>query len=269
MAATNEDEHPAGFTVVTEQGEDEPTALTEGDQDIKTIPKNYFLLKTQRINTELRDTDEDWVRLRKATGDAIDGLLKGAIVLEAQRINLCYYSTGGAQLVNNFSEIGKAWKYDGSTETAKKVNRALNGQFAEKRGYEYDIEKTVMTKIKLQYPDDEMGKGCIAMMVARRKSELAKTTNKRSTNTHEGRILTKRTTIETKDEGRRKPKVKESFKVENNMTSQWYDKDGSEYTGDTNKTSSKCCVSKNDYLLIKIAELEKKLVTQEKVDTYI
>ena len=64
--------------------------------------------------------------------------------------------------------------------------------------------------------------------MVRQKSELAKTTNKRSTKTHEGRILDKRVTIETTDEGRRKPKLKESFKMMNNKTSQWYDKDGCE-----------------------------------------
>ena len=63
-----------------------------------------------------------------------------------------------------FAEIGKALKYDGSAETASKVNRVLNRQFAEKNGYKYDIEKKVTTQIKLQYPDDTMGKGCIAMM---------------------------------------------------------------------------------------------------------
>ena len=262
--SSQEDEHPTGLTVLTPQEQDEPTALTEGDHDVKTIPKDYFLLKTQRVNTERRDNDDDWIRLRKETGDVIDGLLKGAMVVEAQRINICMYTTGGEQVVNNFSEIGKAWKYDGSTETASKVNRALNGQFAEKKGYEYDIEKKVMQQIKVQYPHDAMGKGCIAMMVVRRKSELAKTTNKRSTKTHEGRIITKRTTIETKDEGQRKPKVKESFKVINNKKSQWYDKDGCEYTGDTKKKYTKC-VSENDFLLTKIAELEKKIETQRKV----
>ena len=78
----------------------------------------------------------------------------------------------------------------------------MNRQFAGKRGYGYDIEKTIMKQIKLQYQHGEMGKGCIAMMVVRRKSELANITNKRSTNTHEGNILMKRTSIETRDKGR-------------------------------------------------------------------
>ena len=50
----------------------------------------------------------------------------------------------------------------------------------------------------------------------------------------------------------------------NNKTSQWYDKDGCEYTGDIKKKYTKC-VSENDFLLTKIAELEKKIETQKKV----
>ena len=66
-----------------------------------------------------------------------------------------------------------------------------------------------------------------------------------------------------------KPKATESFKVvKNNMTSKWYDKDGCEYTGDSNKKHTKC-VSKSDYLLNKIPELEDTMATQEKAHTCI
>ena len=65
------------------------------------------------------------------------------MVLEAQRKHLCFYANGvGAQVVTNLSEIGKAWKYDGSTEIVKKVNRTLNGQFAEKNRYKYKWKET-------------------------------------------------------------------------------------------------------------------------------
>ena len=50
-----------------------------------------------------------------------------------------------------------------------------------------------MKKLKLEYEDDSHGKACIAMMVVRRRSELAKTTMKRSWTTHKGKIVTKRT----------------------------------------------------------------------------
>ena len=130
-------------------------------------------------------------------------------------------------MVQNFSEIGKVWKYDNSVEIATKINRVLHGQFAEVDGYEYDIERDVMKKLRLEYEDDSRGKACIAMMVVRRRSELAKTTMKRSWTTHEARIVTKRTKKEVKEEGIRKPKVKESFRIQTNIDSVWYSKDGS------------------------------------------
>ena len=40
--SSNEDEHPTGLTVLTPQEQDEPTALTEGDQDIKNDPEGLF-----------------------------------------------------------------------------------------------------------------------------------------------------------------------------------------------------------------------------------
>lgn len=56
---------------------------------------------------------------------------------------------------------------------------------------------------------------------------------KRLRTKHEGKIL--KTKIETEIEGRRLPKVKESFKIQSNSESRWYHKDGIKYTGDANK----------------------------------
>lgn len=68
------------------------------------------------------------------------------------------------------------------------------------------------------------------MIVMQQKSKLAKITNKKSTNTHKGELLTQRTPVDTKT------KTTELFKVvTDNMTSKWCDKDGCEYTGDSNK----------------------------------
>ena len=60
----------------------------------------------------------------------------------------------------------------------RRVNGALNGQFADNKGYEYKIEKDVMEKLQSTYEEGQKGKGCIAMMVVRRKLELMKTTMK-------------------------------------------------------------------------------------------
>ena len=61
------------------------------------------------------------------------------MMLEAQTIELEMFHAGGNLLVQNFSEIGKVWKYANSVETATKINIVLHGQFAEIEGYEYGI----------------------------------------------------------------------------------------------------------------------------------
>ena len=42
-------------------------------------------------------------------------------MLKAQPVNLKICHRGDVELVENFSEIGKAWKYDDSIEMAAKV----------------------------------------------------------------------------------------------------------------------------------------------------
>ena len=233
---------------------------------VRTISREHFLLKSQRVNVHQQAIDPDWTSLKKRVSDIIDGELKKRITLEAQRLGLTCYYRGGNQLIQNFSEVGKAWKHDDSLKCARRVNGAINGQFAEDKGYEYRIEKEVMKDLGLVYEADDKGKGCIAMMVVRRKSELAKTTMKRSVTTHESRISTKRSKADVEAEGKRKPKIKESFMICSNDESQWYDKDGAIYSGKM-KGDTKKCMSENDYLKTNIIELEASIKENEKVHT--
>ena len=110
----------------------------------------------------------------------IDGELKEMMTLKAQGIELNFFYLGGTELVENFSEIGKALKYNNSIETASKVDKVLHGQFVEIDDYEYDIERDIMKTLRLEYEDDSRGKVCITMMVVRRRYGLSKTTMKRS-----------------------------------------------------------------------------------------
>ena len=102
---------------------------------VRTISREYFLLKNQRVNVHQQTIDPDWSSLKKRVCDIIDGELKKRITIEAQRLGLTCYYCGGNQLIQNFSEIGKAWKHDDSLECARRVNGAINGQFAEDKGY--------------------------------------------------------------------------------------------------------------------------------------
>ena len=72
------------------------------------------------------------------------------MTLEAHNIGLKMWHVRGNSLVQNFSKISKVGKYDNSVEIATKINRVLHGQFAEVEGYEYDIERYVMKKLKLE-----------------------------------------------------------------------------------------------------------------------
>ena len=101
--------------------------------DVRQISKDYFLLKSQRVNLHQQTIDKDWQPLKKSVCDIIDGELKGVMTLEAQRLSLTCYFCGGTQLVQNFSEIGKEWKHDSSLECARRVNDVLNRQFTDDR----------------------------------------------------------------------------------------------------------------------------------------
>ena len=57
----------------------------------------------------------------------IDEELRERMILEVQRVELRICHLGVTELVENFSEMGKAWKYDNSIEKAAKVNRMLRG----------------------------------------------------------------------------------------------------------------------------------------------
>ena len=121
-----------------------------------------------------------------------------------------------------------------------------------------------MQDLGLVYAADNKGKGCIVMMVVRRKSELAKTTMKRSVTTHKSKILTKRIKADVEAEGKRKPKQKESFMICCNKELQWYNKHGAMYSGKI-KGDTKECMSENEYLKTKILELKASIKASEKV----
>ena len=63
------------------------------------------------------------------------------MVIEAQKLKLKYGKQDQKFLVENFSEIGKSWKMDGSVGNAQKINKIVHGTFDSSQGYEYYIEK--------------------------------------------------------------------------------------------------------------------------------
>ena len=75
-------------------------------------------------------------------------------------------------------------------------------------------------------------------------------------------MITKRTKKEVEEEGKRKPKVKEAFRIQKNTDSVWYSKDGSTYSADKKLTKF---ISKHEHLQKIISELEEVIAKKEEV----
>ena len=243
---------------------DEFTTITDSVKscEYKIIPKDYFIMKSQRINALMKRDDPHWETLKNKVQVHIDSELKDRMLKEAQNVGLHFGKVNRKFLVENFTEIGKSWKTDGSVENALKINQVLYGIFDASRGYEYYLEKDIMSKLKLQYSDEIKGRGSIAMMVIRRKADLAKCVMKRAAMTHDTKITKQRTSEQAKIEGIRKPKQKYSFQIKSMDGNKWYNKDGSDYS------EQKCVItetSQEQELKRKIKDLEMQLDNRVKV----
>ena len=143
------------------------TTITESirSQNMKQILKDYFVTKGQRINHDMRKIDPEWTVLKARVQKMIDLELNEQMVIEAQRLNFQYGEKDTKLLVENFREIGKSWKTDGSIGNAKKINQVTYGVFDSKqnRGYKSYFERTIMKELQLEY---------ITAMIARRKADL-------------------------------------------------------------------------------------------------
>ena len=192
----------------------------------------------------------------------IDSELKDRMLKEAQKVGLRFGKDDRKFLVENFSEIGKSWKTDGSVENAQKINQVIYGIFDASQGYKDYLEKDIMSKLKLEYNDEIKGRGCIAMMVTRQKADLAKCVMKRASLTHDTRITKQRTSEQAKSEGVQKPKVKYSFEIKSTTGNKWYNKDGSDYSEEKIAITE---TSQETELKRRIKELEKQLDNRVKV----
>ena len=144
---------------------EEFTTITDSAKtcEYKIIPKKYFILKSQRINAVMKRDDPDWEDLKNQVQIQIDSELKDRMLKEAQKVGLRFGKVDRKFLVENFSEIGKSWKTDGSIENAKMINQVIYGIFDASQGYEYYLEQDIMSKLKLEYSDEIKGRGCIAL----------------------------------------------------------------------------------------------------------
>ena len=252
------------MTVSVEPMVEEFTTITESvaANEIKVIPKDYFVTKSQQVNKTMKQADSLWGVLKIKVQSLIDSELKDRMVIEAQKLKLKYGKQDQNFLVENFSEIGKSWKMDGSVENAQKINKIIHGTFDSSQGYKYYIEKDIMNKLKLKYSPDIKGRGSIATLITRRKADLAKLVMKRSAMTHDTKIAKKRTHEEAMQEGTNKAKTKYSFQIKSNSGNKWYNCDGTEYSG---KVICKEETENEAILKQRIHELENRLKAEVKV----
>jgi len=210
---------------------EEFTTITDSVKSVemKTIPIDYFVTKGQRINLAMKNKDPNWSDLKFRVKMMIDSELKKGMLVEAQKLGLKYIKNSTTFMVENFSEIGKLSKLDGSVQNARKVNMIVYGIFDASVGYEYYLENDIMTKVKLKYNNNNKGTGHIASMVARRKANLENFVMKRLALTHDTKITKKRTHEETIEEGKINKKRKYSFQIRSNTGNNWYNRDGSDY----------------------------------------
>ena len=243
-------------TTITDNVEsEEPTIITY----------DYFLTKDQRLNNTMRARDgEKWAQLKKKVMNAIDGELKDRMTMEAQRMNLTLMRGDQQQLVSSFKEIGKVWKMlPLQDDTARKINQISNGQFEKNRGYEFYIETEVMKRLRLAYNKNIIltGTHCITMMVTRLKCDLAKSMMARGEKTHGFKIRKIRTKAEVKEEGTRRPKVKQSYQLLGREGNNWYTKEGEDYSETSGSIASSSrassLIAKDEQIAELTARLEK------------
>ena len=82
---------------------------------------------------------------------------------------------GAKRIVTSYKDIGRSLKDDGSKDNSRRIASIISGQFANKTGYQADIEKEVMRELNLSYPEADRKKlGCISRIVTQRKVEMVR-----------------------------------------------------------------------------------------------
>ena len=141
----------------------------------------------------------------------------------------------------------------------------INGRFEKNRGYEFYIETEVMKRLRLAYDKSILltGTHCIAMMVIRRKCDLAKSMIARGGKTYGFKIRKIRTKSEVKEEGPQRPKEKQYYQLLGREGNNWYTKEGEDYSETSGSIASSSrassLIAKDEKIAELLARLEKKI----------
>ena len=111
--------------------------------------------------------------MRKKVKDLIDDHLKVNIIKKTQKERLCISIQGAKRIITSYNDIGKSYKFGCSVESISRIASITSGQFANKLGYQVNIEQDVMRDLNLCYPEKEQKiKGCIARILTQWKVEM-------------------------------------------------------------------------------------------------
>ena len=226
-------------------------STTSSSSNYTIISKEYFIKKDQKVNHDSAKADgEKYMNLKNEITQVINDKLKTKMILKAQQIGL---KKQNGEPVENFYDIGSAWKNDDSTECATMINTVINTMWSDWDGFEYEIEARVMEQFKIKYVEDQDMKGSVARMVVIRKCELAKSINKRGITNHQKRILKTRSIIKDPDEIQQKNK--NAFRISSTSNSDWFNEDGSHHDENNSGRKQSFYISTIERMEQKIKEL--------------
>ena len=123
------------------------------DDNYREMPRDYFITKDQKQNMASKlDGGNELPKVRSEITKSISDNLKAMMIIKAQKIGLQVKDkkTNDLQLVQKYSNIGFAWMFDDSTDTAAKINIIINSTFTDDKGYEYYLENKFMKLFKLK-----------------------------------------------------------------------------------------------------------------------
>ena len=94
----------------------------------------------------------------------------------AQQEQMTITHNNAKRVIVNYSEIGRPYKEDGSSNNCSKVFKVTKHYFLKDKGYELRMEKSIISEHQLSYIEEldkaNLAKGCIARMIVKRKEEM-------------------------------------------------------------------------------------------------
>ena len=153
------------------------TASINDELMLRKISRDLFVAtKDQKVNVEMRTSIPDWDVLRNKIKKAIDDKLKLRLIRNAQQEQMTITHNNAKRVIINYSEIGRSYKADGSSNNCAKVFKVTKHSFLKDKGYELRMEKSIMSEHQLSYIEEldkaKLAKGCIARMIVKRKVEM-------------------------------------------------------------------------------------------------